>query len=175
MGPEKSGSSFHKDPNSTSAWNAVIRGSKKWILYPPSIIPPGVHQSPDQSEVATPVSLVEWFLNFYEETKTQVSLLTQSVVDSWLGEANGVRCACRRGAIYSTGLVAFGNELGRNNRHHTKLCQPCHTSTCFKVSPDEERRPGLWNSAWTKVWDLSNVPCLECFAEADCMMTSSRH
>ena len=41
QGPERSGSSFHKDPNSTSAWNAVLRGSKKWILYPPHVTPPG--------------------------------------------------------------------------------------------------------------------------------------
>ena len=27
----------------------------------------GVHASADGAEVATPVSLVEWFLNFYEE------------------------------------------------------------------------------------------------------------
>ena len=33
--------SWHKDPNSTSAWNGVVRGSKKWVLYPPHITPPG--------------------------------------------------------------------------------------------------------------------------------------
>lgn len=69
MGPARSGSSFHVDPNATSAWNAVISGSKKWILYPPGSVPPGVHPSPDGADVAAPVSLIEWFLNFYEETK----------------------------------------------------------------------------------------------------------
>ena len=69
IGPTLSGSSWHQDPNSTSAWNAVISGKKKWILYPPEFEPPGVHSSPDGSEVATSVSLVEWLLNFYDDTK----------------------------------------------------------------------------------------------------------
>ena len=69
LGPARSGSSFHVDPNNTSAWNAVVTGAKKWILYPPTCIPPGVHPSADGADVATPVSLTEWFLNFYQETK----------------------------------------------------------------------------------------------------------
>ncbi|KAK3282466.1 hypothetical protein CYMTET_9801 [Cymbomonas tetramitiformis] len=67
VGPQRSGSTFHKDPNCTSAWNAVIKGAKKWVLFPPSCIPPGVHPSEDGLDVAAPVSLVEWFLNFYDE------------------------------------------------------------------------------------------------------------
>ena len=27
VGPERSGSTFHKDPNATSAWNAVLKGT----------------------------------------------------------------------------------------------------------------------------------------------------
>lgn len=128
QGPERSGSSFHKDPNSTSAWNGVVTGAKKWILYPPHITPPGVqpisHSLPafhnlgiqvqeglsngwdpngglwscqagwetslqisqqfiadsslhvagvvaseDGADVATPVSLIEWFLNFHAQTQ----------------------------------------------------------------------------------------------------------
>ena len=52
IGPEKSGSSFHMDPNATSAWNVTITGHKKWILYPPHVLPPGVHPSDDGSEVS---------------------------------------------------------------------------------------------------------------------------
>lgn len=66
IGPYKSGSSWHKDPNSTSAWNGVVRGSKKWVLYPPHITPPGVRPSEDGADVASPVSLMEWFMSFYE-------------------------------------------------------------------------------------------------------------
>ena len=71
MGPARSGSSFHKDPNATSAWNAVLRGSKKWILYPPNVVPQGVHPSQDGANVATPLSLIEWFLNFYDGSRQQ--------------------------------------------------------------------------------------------------------
>lgn len=85
IGPAGSGSSFHIDPNSTSAWNAVIRGSKKWVLFPPDIVPPGVHPSPDGAEVACPVSIIEWFMNFYSATK------------KW--KKKPIECVCKAGEV----------------------------------------------------------------------------
>ena len=68
VGPKRSGSSFHIDPNCTHAWNAPIVGRKRWIFYPPSgPPPPGVHPSPSGDEVAMPVSLGEWFLTYWNE------------------------------------------------------------------------------------------------------------
>lgn len=69
IGPERSGSTFHKDPNATSAWNAVITGSKYWIMFPPSILPPGVFMSEDQSEVTSPLSIAEWLLTYHQEAR----------------------------------------------------------------------------------------------------------
>ena len=72
IGPARSGSTYHKDPNATSAWNAVLRGSKYWIMFPTtpySPPPPGVYVSADQSEVTSPLSIAEWLLGFHAEAR----------------------------------------------------------------------------------------------------------
>ncbi|KAK0618152.1 Clavaminate synthase-like protein [Bombardia bombarda] len=69
IGPERSGSTFHKDPNATSAWNAVIQGAKYWIMFPPSVSVPGVYVSKDNSEVTSPLSIAEWLLEFHTEAR----------------------------------------------------------------------------------------------------------
>ncbi|EEH37767.1 hypothetical protein PAAG_00688 [Paracoccidioides lutzii Pb01] len=90
IGPPRSGSTFHKDPNATSAWNAVLRGAKYWIMFPSTAEatsagncsnsnnnslspmvppPPGVYVSEDQSEVTSPLSIAEWLMNFHEEAR----------------------------------------------------------------------------------------------------------
>ncbi|KAL8869690.1 MAG: hypothetical protein Q9174_004083 [Haloplaca sp. 1 TL-2023] len=72
VGDARSGSSFHKDPNATSAWNAVLRGSKYWIMFPSDLsypAPPGVYVSEDQSEVTSPLSIAEWLLSFHTEAR----------------------------------------------------------------------------------------------------------
>ncbi|CAB9505139.1 demethylase and lysyl-hydroxylase [Seminavis robusta] len=67
LGGSHSGSVFHIDPNATHAWNAAICGRKRWIFYPPSITPPGIHPSADGDEVALPLSIGEWILTFWRD------------------------------------------------------------------------------------------------------------
>jgi hypothetical protein len=66
LGPARSGSTFHKDPNATSAWNAVLTGSKYWIMFPPDVDVPGVIVSEDQSEITAPLSIAEYLLTFHD-------------------------------------------------------------------------------------------------------------
>ncbi len=64
FGPERSGSCFHTDPYNTSAWNALVSGSKRWIMYPPGWTPPGVSRRGSDYDSPVPV---KWFLDCYEE------------------------------------------------------------------------------------------------------------
>ncbi|KAN0065828.1 hypothetical protein ACQY0O_000958 [Thecaphora frezii] len=68
-GPSRSGSGWHKDPNGTSAWNAVLTGRKAWMMLPPHVTPPGVYVSADEAEITAPLSIAEWLIGFAEETR----------------------------------------------------------------------------------------------------------
>ena len=73
IGPKRSFSNFHIDPNATHAWNAPIVGRKRWIFYPPGVNPPGVFPSPNGDDVVMPISLGEWFLTHYNDHVKQRS------------------------------------------------------------------------------------------------------
>lgn len=92
LGPGRSGSSFHKDPNATTAWNVVLTGHKYWVMFPSASsssstqshglslsstasstvsTPPGISTDSEESEVTAPVSIAEWFASGYYDVARQ--------------------------------------------------------------------------------------------------------
>eukprot|EP01116_Phalansterium_solitarium_P015835 TRINITY_DN353_c1_g1_i11.p3 TRINITY_DN353_c1_g1~~TRINITY_DN353_c1_g1_i11.p3 ORF type:complete len:247 (+),score=73.78 TRINITY_DN353_c1_g1_i11:603-1343(+) len=65
VGPARSGSALHQDPHRTSAWNALLTGRKRWVLYPPDVIPPGVDETLIDSEYYAAPDALRWFLEYY--------------------------------------------------------------------------------------------------------------
>ncbi|BFZ63551.1 hypothetical protein YB2330_004678 [Saitoella coloradoensis] len=112
-GPQSSGSTFHKDPNSTSAWNAVLTGKKYWIMFPPDQLPPGVYVSEDQAEVTSPVSLAEWLTGFHREARREAGCL-EGICEA--GEIIHVPSQWWHLVINLTPSVALtGNFIAKNN------------------------------------------------------------
>ncbi|KAH9328894.1 hypothetical protein KI387_001002, partial [Taxus chinensis] len=68
LGPARCGASWHVDPALTSAWNTLLQGRKRWALYPPGRVPPGVtvHVNEEDGDVniETPSS-PQWWLDIY--------------------------------------------------------------------------------------------------------------
>ena len=77
IGGLRSGQSWHKDPNGTSAWNLTLRGRKRWLFFPPNVTPPGVMIKPGGggNDFITPISLEEWARGFYAESRSTPGFL----------------------------------------------------------------------------------------------------
>lgn len=69
VGPQRTGAPWHTDPHGTSAWNALLCGRKRWSLYPPDRVPPGVQVQRDAGgrvvEFHAPLSASQWYLKVF--------------------------------------------------------------------------------------------------------------
>lgn len=68
IGAQRTGASWHRDPLSTSAWNTLLQGRKRWAIYPPDVVPPGVYVERDADGAVVDwhsPSSVYWFAHVY--------------------------------------------------------------------------------------------------------------
>jgi len=136
-GGRGSGSSWHVDPNGTSAWNAVVRGSKKWLLS--RTVPPGCAASASGAHVSSPTSLTDWMLNFYS---------TASANPACGGGGRCLECLCGEGELLfvPAGWWHFALNVGELTVAVTQNYVPdasLHTTLKLLASRDEELVSGL--------------------------------
>ena len=63
---------------------ACVRGRKKWIMLPPDFTPPGIYPCDDGSEVTVPLSVMEWFINHYDEAAEGAGASTPNFTAAFL-------------------------------------------------------------------------------------------
>jgi len=82
VGPPRSGSPFHQDPHRSSAWNALIVGRKRWALYPPHIIPPGVDEDLIDSDYYAAPNVMKWYSNVYPKIDSEEQLPIECIQEA---------------------------------------------------------------------------------------------
>ena len=138
IGGARSGSTFHIDPNGTSAWNAVIQGSKKWIMFPPSTVPPGVFISSDGGEVTAPLSVAEWLWSYYDKCRTIPGVLEGICKAGEVVFVPSGQLAILLRGFFSTSnnlyrLVSFGCQSRDVHCSNTELCGPVEPTKCHEL------------------------------------------
>ncbi|KAJ3318829.1 jumonji domain-containing protein 6 [Boothiomyces sp. JEL0866] len=69
IGPGRSGTGMHTDPLGTSAWNALIQGEKRWVLFPPGTSKELVNPKNIDKEPCT------WFATIYPKLKGKIEMV----------------------------------------------------------------------------------------------------
>lgn len=71
IGPQRTGAPWHTDPARTSAWNTLVKGRKRWAIYPPDSPPPGVTTGKNGAgrEHALNMTSLAWYLHVYPTLK----------------------------------------------------------------------------------------------------------
>lgn len=72
VGGPRSGSNVHQDPKWSSAWNTLLTGRKKWVMFPPSVAKESIGAFSDYKSGGPPAY---WWLDTYPRLRAQGEML----------------------------------------------------------------------------------------------------
>ncbi|KAE9553793.1 hypothetical protein FO519_003014 [Halicephalobus sp. NKZ332] len=125
MGPARSGTGIHIDPMGTSAWNALVQGTKLWAMFPPNTPKEMIKIPKDALEGKLRHESVRWFRTVYYK----------SVSSSWPEQYKPVICIQRSGdLIYvPSGWWHVVMNLDNTVAVTENFCDKSNFLTCMKV------------------------------------------
>ena len=125
MGPARSGTGIHIDPMGTSAWNALVQGTKLWAMFPPNTPKEMIKIPKDAPEGKLRHEAVRWFQNVYRK----------AVSSSWPEEYKPIICIQRRGdLIYvPSGWWHVVMNLDNTVAVTENFCDSSNFLACMKV------------------------------------------
>eukprot|EP00494_Astrolonche_serrata_P020763 UN20994 len=84
-------------------------------MFPPNVQPPGVHALEGGTNVATPLSLIEWFVNYYDAAKE----LNPKEVITNAGDIIYVPCGWWHAVLNLEDAIAITqNYVSQSNLYH---------------------------------------------------------
>jgi hypothetical protein len=69
VGTPGAGFTIHCDPNFTCAWNTIVSGAKRWVMFPPEI--PVALLKPDDGIYESEAGAAGWFTNVYPSLQSR--------------------------------------------------------------------------------------------------------
>jgi histone arginine demethylase JMJD6 len=76
IGPQRSGSCVHIDPLSTNAWNTLLHGQKRWVLFPPHV-PKYIVKGKDQIGPKEDDEAIHYFMYILPRIKRHAQQILQ--------------------------------------------------------------------------------------------------
>ncbi|KAK9865410.1 hypothetical protein WJX84_005753 [Apatococcus fuscideae] len=140
-GPARSGAEWHVDPTMTSAWNALLSGKKRWALYPPWRIPPGVvfHVDDDGDVEFNSPSPLEWFLDVYPTLAAgnrpleHIQGLGETICVAESAFCNGTGSDVPEGYAENQGSLSVGSYLGSLHGKQQDSLQSPKQPSCLRA------------------------------------------
>eukprot|EP00510_Aplanochytrium_minuta_P005010 CAMPEP_0184011488 /NCGR_PEP_ID=MMETSP0954-20121128/3857_1 /TAXON_ID=627963 /ORGANISM="Aplanochytrium sp, Strain PBS07" /LENGTH=459 /DNA_ID=CAMNT_0026291315 /DNA_START=248 /DNA_END=1627 /DNA_ORIENTATION=- len=80
FGPERSGSCVHIDPLGSSAWNALLRGRKLWVLFPPEFKKRTVKGKKYINQKIEDDEAIDWFSSILPKMLVEEETLSEKMI-----------------------------------------------------------------------------------------------